>query len=140
VEPGGRAASDQARCLHRLLRGNHSYNYALSDAAANGASTKGFGGLPTTAPDPRFATVTQIYDMGYGNYDGLTLAERHAFAHGFQASGSYTYSKALAQTTIYNPVLYSLASLVTTGKKTDSYGPTAFDTRHNSPRTSSTQP
>jgi len=111
--------------------GNHSYNYALSDAAANGASTKGFGGLPTTAPDPRFATVTQIYDMGYGNYDGLTLAERHAFAHGFQASGSYTYSKALAQTTIYNPVLYSLASLVTTGKKTDSYGPTAFDTRHN---------
>jgi hypothetical protein len=111
--------------------GNHSYNYALSTAAANGASTKGFGGLPTSAPDPRFAAVTQVYDTGYGNYDGLTVAERHAFLHGFQASGSYTWSKSLAQTSIYNPTLYSLASLATTGKKSDSYGPTAFDTRHN---------
>lgn len=111
--------------------GNHSYNYALSDTAANGASTKNFGGLPSSAPDPRFATVTQIYDTGYGNYGGLTLAERHAFAHGFQASGSYTYSKSLALTTIYNPALYSLMPLATTGGKTGSYGPTAFDTRHN---------
>jgi hypothetical protein len=111
--------------------GNHSYNYALSTAAANGASTKGFGGLPTTAPDPRFAAVTQVYDTGYGNYDGLTVAERHAFLHGFQASGSYTWSKSLAQTSIYNPVLYSLAPLAATGKRSDSYGPTGFDTRHN---------
>jgi hypothetical protein len=111
--------------------GNHSYNYALSSAAANGASTKGFGGLPTTAPDPRFATVTQIYDTGYGNYDGLTLAERHAFLHGFQGSASYTWSKSLALTNIYNPTVYSLASVAASGRRSDGYGPTAFDTRHN---------
>ena len=70
--------------------GNHSYNYALSNAAANGASTKGFGGLAKVNPDPRFATVTQIYDTGYGNYNGLTLAERHAFAHGFQGQAAAT--------------------------------------------------
>ena len=112
--------------------GNHSYNYALSTAALNGASTKGFGGLPTTAPDPRFAIVTQIFDTGYGNYHGLTFSERHAFSHGFQGSASYTWSKSLAQTAIYNPTLYSLAPLVvTTGNRSDNYGPTAFDTRHN---------
>jgi Carboxypeptidase regulatory-like domain/TonB-dependent Receptor Plug Domain len=111
--------------------GNHSYNYALSDAAANGASSKGFGGLPTAAPDPRFAIVTQIYDTGYGNYNGLTVSERHAFVHGFQGSASYTWSKSLALTTIYNPTVYSPALLAVTGKQSDGYGPTNFDTRNN---------
>ena len=111
--------------------GNHSYNYALSTGAANGASTKGFGGLPTTVPDSRFAGVTQVIDEGYGNYDGLTVVERHAFFHGFQAQGSYTWSKSLALTSIYNPTLYSLGTPATIGKRTDGYGPTAFDTRHN---------
>jgi Carboxypeptidase regulatory-like domain/TonB-dependent Receptor Plug Domain len=111
--------------------GNHSYNYALSTAGANGASTKGFGGLPTTAPDPRFALVMQVYDTGYGHYNGLTASERHAFVHGFQASASYTWSKSLALTNIYNPVVYSLTPLAVVGKKTDGYGPTAFDTRNN---------
>ncbi len=111
--------------------GNHSYNYALSTAAANAASSKGFGGLPASIPDPRFANVTQVYDTGYGNYHGLTVAERHAFAHGFQGSASYTWSKSLALTTIYNPAIYSLAPSAARGKQSDGYAPTAFDTRHN---------
>jgi len=111
--------------------GNHSYNYFLTDAAANGYSSTGYGGLPTTIPDPRFAGVTQGFDTGYGNYDGLTVVERHAFSHGFQAQGSYTWSKSLALTTIYNPTLYSLRTPAAIGKISDGYGPTSFDTRHN---------
>jgi len=111
--------------------GNHSYNYFLTNSSANGYASTGYGGLPTTIPDSRFASVTQGFDTGYSNYDGLTFVERHAFAHGFQASGSYTWSKSLALTSIYNPTLYSLGAPGTIRKKSDSYGPTAFDTRHN---------
>lgn len=111
--------------------GSHGYNESLSNTAANGASSSGFGGLPTTAPDPRFSTVTQIYDEGYSWYHGLTLAERHAFVHGFQGQVSYTWSKALQLGTIYNPTAYSEGTLTPTGLKTANYGPAAFDTRHN---------
>jgi hypothetical protein len=111
--------------------GNHSYNYFLANSSANGYSSVGYGGLPTTIPDARFVSVTQGFDTGYSNYNGLTVAERHAFAHGFQAQGSYTWSKSLALTSIYNPTLYSLKTPAIIGKKTDGYGPTAFDTRHN---------
>lgn len=111
--------------------GTHGYNEPLSNTAANGSSTSGFGGLPTATPDPRFSTVTQIYDTGYSWYHGLTLVERHAFAHHVQGQVSYTWSKALAATTIYNPTVFSEGTQTPTGKPTDNYGPTSFDTRHN---------
>jgi hypothetical protein len=57
--------------------------------------------------------------------------ERHGFVHGFQGQISYTWSKALALLTIYNPSLYSPLITAPVGHKTDQYGPTAFDTRHN---------
>jgi hypothetical protein len=111
--------------------GTHGYNEPLSNTAANGASTRGFGGLPTSAPDPRFSTVTQIYDEGYSWYHGLTLVERHGFVHGFQGQVSYTWSKALQLGTIYNPNAYTEGVVTPTGLKTANYGPAAFDTRNN---------
>jgi hypothetical protein len=111
--------------------GTHGYNEPLSNTAANGASTSGFGGLPTAAPDPRFSTVTQIYDEGYSWYHGLTLVERHGFVHGFQGQVSYTWSKALQLGTIYNPNAYTEGVVAPSGLKTANYGPAAFDTRHN---------
>jgi hypothetical protein len=111
--------------------GTHGYNESLSNAAANGASTTGFGGLPRTAPDPRFSVVTQILDTGYSWYHGLTVLERHAFAHQFQGQVSYTWSKALALGTIYNPTVYSQGTATATGNARGDYGPTTFDTRHN---------
>ncbi len=111
--------------------GTHGFNEPLTNAAANGSSTSGFGGLAKSNPDPRFSTVTQIYDTGYSLYQGLTLLERHAFAYHFQGQISYTWSKALALTNIYNPTAYSQGTLIPTGNRTDSYGPTSFDTRHN---------
>jgi Carboxypeptidase regulatory-like domain/TonB-dependent Receptor Plug Domain len=112
--------------------GNHSYSQPLSNTIANAYATpskypSGFGPLPTAIPDLRFATVTQILLSGYSNYNGLTAQVRHAMNYGFQAQGSYTWSKSLQiganNTTtaiIYNP--YDLRS---------NYGPTSFDTRHN---------
>ena len=111
--------------------GTHGYNESLSNTAANGASTSGFGGLPTSAPDPRFSTVTQIYDQGYSWYHGLTLVERHGFVHGFQGQVSYTWSKSLQLGTIYNPNSYTEGVVAPTGLKTADYGPAAFDTRNN---------
>jgi hypothetical protein len=112
--------------------GNHSYSQPLSNPIANAYATpskypSSFGPLPTAIPDPRFSTVTQILLLGYSNYNGLTAQVRHAMNYGFQAQGSYTWSKALqiganntTTATIYNP--YDLRS---------NYGPTSFDTRHN---------
>ncbi len=111
--------------------GTHGYNEPLSNTAANGASTSGFGGLPTSAPDPRFSTVTQIYDEGFSWYHGLTVVERHSFVHGFQGQVSYTWSKALQLGTIFNPNAYTEGVVPPSGLKIANYGPTAFDTRHN---------
>jgi hypothetical protein len=124
--------------------GNHGYDEILTNTAANGWAANGFGGLPTAIPDPRFAAVTQIFDSGFSNYDGFTVAERHSLAHNLQGQASYTWSKALQlgtpvqvgsslQTgTIYNPTVYALGDGITpTGTPSENYGPTAFDTRNN---------
>ena len=115
--------------------GNHGYDEPLNNTAANAYVSNsalypsGFGDLPTAIPDPRFSTVTQIYNTGLSNYNGLTVTERHALNHGFQGQISYTFSKALQLGTIFNPTLFVGAGngSVTTG----AYGPTNFDTRHN---------
>jgi len=111
--------------------GTHGYDEPLSNAAVNGASTSGFDGLPTTAPDPRFSVVTQIFDEGYSWYHGLTVVEQHAFTHGFQGQLSYTWSKSLQLGTIYNPTAFSAGTLAATSPRIADYGPASFDTRDN---------
>ncbi len=111
--------------------GNHAYNESQSNTAANGWAADRFGGLPASIPDPRFSVVTQIFDQGYSYYNGLTLVERHAFAHNLQGQASYTWSKALQLGTIYNPTLYGPGSTSAIEARDSGYGPTAFDTRHN---------
>lgn len=114
--------------------GNHGYDEPLTNAAANAYVSNAalypnsFGGLPTSTPDPRFSTVTQISTAGFSNYNGLTVTERHAFFHNFQAQGSYTWSHSLQFGTIFNPVLFTASD---GSRSAGSYGPTNFDTRHN---------
>lgn len=55
----------------------------------------GFSSLPTTAPDPRFATVTELQNNGLSNYDGVTATFTRRFSHGFQGTFNYTYSHSL---------------------------------------------
>jgi hypothetical protein len=80
--------------------GNHGYNLLVqngfSNAYVNTANfPNGFGGLPTTAPDPRFAAVTQMTNGGISNYDGLSVQYRRAFGYGFQGQVGYTWAHAL---------------------------------------------
>jgi hypothetical protein len=109
--------------------GNHSYNQPISNTWANSflLLTNGtnkyygtnFGGLPTTAPDPRFLTVTQVLTAGYSNYDAMTVQLRHSMKYGFQGQIGWTWSHALGMGTVYNPYNLNFG-----------YGNQSFDVRH----------
>jgi hypothetical protein len=80
--------------------GNHGYHetaFANNQNAYCPTSTcpNGFIGLPTTQPDQRFGTVTQIETAAVSNYNGLTLTAQHRFAQGLQLQANYTWSHAL---------------------------------------------
>lgn len=112
--------------LNLTYAGNHGWNI-LEGVNANmytGAAgvTRyggGFSGLPTAAPDPRFLSVTQDYNNGINNYDGLTIQYRHVFSRGLTMQIHYTWSHALGTVGYYNP--FSIAA---------GYGNLGFDNRH----------
>ncbi len=97
----------QPLSVHNLLdltyAGNHGYDQSISNLWPNvylnssGVNNypAGFGGLPTSALDPRFYSVNQVLTSGYSNYDGLTVQVRHSFSYGFQGQLGYTWSHAL---------------------------------------------
>jgi len=117
---------NQHNVLALTYVGNHGYDLAESVNAnmftgPSGLTRYGGGyaGLPTAAPDPRFVTVTQIYNNGVSNYDGLTLQYRHSFSYGLTAQLHYTWSHALGTIAYENPFNLS-----------NSYGSMNFDNRH----------
>ena len=75
--------------------GNHGIHEVILNPGINAYSPTPFAGLPTTAPDARFSTFTEIDTVGTSNYAGLILSARHSFDHGFQANANYAYSHAL---------------------------------------------
>jgi hypothetical protein len=80
--------------------GNHGYDLLTQNGFANAFVNtanfpNGFGGLPTSAPDPRFQAVTQMTNGGISNYNGLSVQYRRAFGYGFQGQAGYTWSHAL---------------------------------------------
>jgi hypothetical protein len=112
--------------------GNHGYNLAETlnanmYASAAGVKTYGgtYGGLPTAAPDARFVSVTQYYNNGVSNFNGLTLQYRHTFSYGLTGQLHYTWSHALGSAgtstsnSYYNPFNINT-----------SYGSLGFDNRH----------
>jgi len=115
--------------------GNHGYDEAVINAIANayiGTPARypnGFGGLPTSIPDPRFSTISQVATSGYSNYNGLTAQVRHTFSYGFQARVFYTWSHALQ----LDPPSGSPATqfLLNPNNPRAGYGATNFDTRNN---------
>jgi hypothetical protein len=121
---------EQQLTAHNLVAltyaGKHGYDLAESYNlnAYTGASgvTRyggGYGGLPTAPPDPRFLSISQLFNNGISNYDGLTLQFRHVFSYGLTAQSHYTWSHALGTVGWYNPFNIS------TG-----YGNLGFDSRH----------
>jgi hypothetical protein len=111
--------------------GNHGYNLAetvnansytavtTSTKSGTGLYGGGFGGLPTVAPDSRFATVTQYYNNGVSNYNALTIQYRHTFSYGLTGQIHYTWSHDLGTVAFYNP--FNINS---------GYGSLGFDVRH----------
>ncbi len=75
--------------------GNHGIFEPVQNTGLNGFSATGFGGLPATAPDPRFGVVTQIQSIAVSNYNGLVTSLQHQFNRGFAFQVNYTWSHAL---------------------------------------------
>jgi hypothetical protein len=105
-------AIEQQLSPHNVLAltyaGNHGYDESISNTTMNNFLNNskipaGFLGLPSSASDPRFATITQVMLTGYNNYDGLSVQLRHAFSYGFTGQLGYTWSHGLALTGVYDP-------------------------------------
>ena len=63
--------------------GNYGYNLLVQNGFVNAfVNTQqfpnGFGGLPLTAPDPRFGAILELTNGGISRYDGLSLQFRRA--------------------------------------------------------------
>jgi Carboxypeptidase regulatory-like domain len=105
--------------------GNHGYDIqetvnANTYLSAAGIARYGtYGGLPTAPADARFVNVTQYYNNGVSNYDGLTIQYRHTFTYGLTAQVHYTWSHALGTIGYENPFNLS-----------NGYGSLNFDNRH----------
>jgi len=94
-------------------------NMMLNNFNGNSRLPAGFLGLPSTAPDPRFAVVTQATDRGYSNYNGLSIQIRHALSHGFTGQTGYTWGHGLQLLGFYDPHNFNLG-----------YSNSGLDNRH----------
>lgn len=74
--------------------GNEGYDEIIQDQGVNASSSTGFGGLPTTSPDPNFYTTTSYLNEANSNYNGLSLTWKH-IDHRLTTDFTYTYSHAL---------------------------------------------
>jgi Carboxypeptidase regulatory-like domain len=124
---------DSHDVLAATYTGNHGFNEQINNNWANSFLLLGsngqnatygtnFGGstpLPTSAPDPRFLSVSQILTAGYSNYDALTVQIRHSMKWGFQGQFGWTWSHAIGLNTVYNPYNLNFG-----------YGNQSFDSRH----------
>jgi hypothetical protein len=75
--------------------GNYGYNLLQNNAIVNAHASGGlasFGGVPSAIVDQRFATVTQLTNVGHSNYNGITTSIRHETRYGVTAQLNYTYS------------------------------------------------
>jgi hypothetical protein len=67
----------------------------LSSSTPGTPGVTAFVGLPTTALDQRFATVTEIGNYGISNYNGLTASFSRHINTALQIQASFTWSHAL---------------------------------------------
>jgi hypothetical protein len=127
--------------------GNHGFHETAFENNQNAycpTSTcpNGFIGLPTTQPDQRFGTVTQIETAAVSNYNGLTVTAQHRFAQGLQLQANYTWSHALDEISNggFNAFIANNGSIGRVGSLLNpindnnirqyNYGNADYDTRH----------
>jgi hypothetical protein len=105
--------------------GNHGWNEPITNGTVDNFLQNpakfptGYLGLPTTSPDPRFSSVSQVLLAGYSNYNGLSVQLRHAYSWGFVGQVGYTWSHGLSLGGVYDPRNIDLG-----------YSNTSIDNRH----------
>ena len=75
--------------------GNHGHDEFVQSAFPNQYSTKGFGGLPTTAPDARFGEIRELTNNGRSNYDGMVASVKWRVTSSLTGIFNYTWSHSL---------------------------------------------
>jgi hypothetical protein len=75
--------------------GNHGYQEINQSLFPNQYAPSGFGGLSTTAPDPRFGQIRELNNTGWSNYNGFVTSLRWRVTSNFSGSFSYTWGHAL---------------------------------------------
>jgi len=120
--------------------GNHGYDLLIQNGFLNGFVNttnfpNGFGGLPVTAPDPRFYPVTELGNQGISNYNGVTVQFRRSFTSGFQGQISYTWSHALDELSNGGNLeyysLFNSITLLSSPSVRNNYGNADYDVRNN---------
>jgi hypothetical protein len=114
---------------------------AYAACFAAGSCPNGFGGLPTTQPDPRFTAVTTLTNNGHSNYNGVVLSLRHQGGYGITAAVNYTYSHSLDNTSNGGVEAYTyngstgaanvLSQIDPTSVDRLNYGTSDYDNKHN---------
>ncbi len=134
--------------------GNHGYDEFVTNPFMNSYSGNAFGGLPATntsdptlgtcpygcsflkGPDGHFRNVTELYNGGVSNYNGLTATVTRRLTKGFNGSFNYTWSHALDDVSNGGLLPYSLNDSVL-GQLNPSclhclnYSNADYDVRHN---------
>ena len=119
--------------------GNHGRDIFVTNSGINGycdvaSCGAPFPGLPTAAPDPRFGIVTQYYNGGTSNYNGVTLSMNRRYSQ-LQFSASYTWSHTLDDVSNGGVLPYSgndslLAQIDPYNLHSLNYGNADYDIRH----------
>jgi outer membrane receptor protein involved in Fe transport len=101
-------------------RGTHN---RLTNSGINAYSTS-VGGLPTTAPDPRFGTVSYLFSGGNAAYEAVITQVTKRFHGGSVFNAGYTYSKSWATYATSSGVIGDPYNPVST------WGPASTDIRN----------
>jgi len=119
--------------------GNRGYYIFLQNLNVNayadpGSFPHGFGGLPATAPDVRFAQVNQLSNNAYSNYHGFTASLRRRFGRGFEGQIAYTWSHSLDTVSDGGLSYFSYDSVETqvdpSSRRALNYSNSDYDVRH----------
>ncbi len=117
--------------------GNHGFDEINQTLFPNAYAPKGFQGLPTTVPDPRFGEIRELNNAGYSNYNGLVGSLQ--WRHGSNIQGRFNYTWGHALDTCSNGCLepFNALSAVSVryqisplGVSAVNYGAADYDTRH----------
>jgi hypothetical protein len=117
--------------------GNHGHDEVSQNPLMNAYDAKGFLGLPTAAPDPRFGQIRELNNIGYSYYDGLVTSFKWHIGHQF--SGQFNYNWGHALDTCSNSCLEPFVAsnnvsvrnqLSPLGLRGVNYGDADYDTRH----------